>query len=417
MSLISAQIQPTNKSIKSSSVIRNPYVYNHLGCGYNIYNIQGYQSIVLTNNENMDNLARFLNDSTLFDSLKLIFNKPSDCLLSVMYYPFPIVGWQEIKPDYQKNFYLKINGIFSGDLSSDKRVRVYTELPTRPAMIVNEYIPRKFNSFLDYSPYTKLSVQLPFYGEVELNINDFLERFLVVLLNVDLKSGMGKYIILSCKDDFNNYSEENQIDQIIITQLDCKIGIEIPLTTTNYSETIRNMWLGIGQTASIVATAGLASPAIATTASPSRQVSYKNLSSSTLPVSRGAPTGFNIKENAYKSIRTYKPSNQHLGTLASYASFNALQNMYTRTQSEKNIGNYSNGIDNIAYSRIIIRYPRIVDTNYAKYIGRPYGKVINISEISNGSFFKCTSIHINGTTATNEEISEIEDLLSNGVIK
>ena len=418
MSLKSAGIRNSSHSLTYAPIIYNPNSYDKKG-GYPVNEIPGFNSMMLLNKENIDNLSNFLNDTTIFDSVKLFFKNINECITSLTYYPFPIIGWQELTIDEQRNYYLKVNNISSKDLASDKQVKAYL-VPQylKPVKMVNEHIPRKFRTFLDYNPYTQLSVILPFYGELELNINDFLDKFLVILLNVDLKTGMGKYIVISSEDDFDNYAENNVKTQRIVTQVQCQVGVQIPLTSTNYSENIRNLWLGIGQTASIVATGVLANPSesITTTSSTRKNLIYKKATSRSNKVSKN-PYLEGVHTTNTKSVREIKPNNQHLGTLASYSSFSALQNMYNRTSSEKNSGTFANSIDNIAHSFVIIKYPKLINDNFDNYLGKPCGKILKINTIYNNKYFKCTAIHINGTTATNEEISEIEDLLSNGVIK
>lgn len=418
MSLQSAGIRNNSQALIYAPIIYSPNSYDKKG-GYPVNEIQGFNSMMLLNNENMDNLSNFLNDTTIFDNVKLFFNNINESITSLTFYPFPIIEWSSLTVDEQTNYYLKVNNISSKDLASDKKVKAYS-VPQylKPVEMVNIHIPRKFRTFLDYNPYTQLSVILPFYGELELNINDFLDKFLVILLNVDLKTGMGKYIVISSKDDFYNYADYNVQSQRIVTQVQCQVGVQIPLTSTNYSENIRNLWLGIGQTASIVATGVLANPSesITTTSSTRKDLIYKKASSRSNKVSKN-PYLEGVHTTNTKSIKEIKPNNQHLGTLASYSSFSALQNMYNRTSTEKNSGTFADSIDNISHSFVIIKYPKLVNDNFDNYLGKPCGKILKINTIYNNKYFKCTAIHINGTTATNEEISEIEDLLSNGVIK
>ena len=51
-------------------------------------------------------------------------------------------------------------------------------------------VPHKYNSYLDYAPYTKAEIFLPFIGFCPLNINDIMGKSVDITYNIDLLSGV-----------------------------------------------------------------------------------------------------------------------------------------------------------------------------------------------------------------------------------
>ena len=99
--------------------------------------------------------------------------------------------------------------------------------PIRRVFIPFTYIPRKFNNFLDYEPYTKMTLFLPYYGSIELPPSLFVGHNILVDTLLDLLSGRVTFLIYC--------------DYIQYTSVSCNCRIEIPITSediSSYTETI-----------------------------------------------------------------------------------------------------------------------------------------------------------------------------------
>ena len=87
-------------------------------------------------------------------------------------------------------------------------------------------ITRKFNNFLDYNPYTKIEIDVPFTSPVELNPVDVYGKTIEVYCIPDFNTGKGTIYI------------QNDDRILYITQ--ATISVDIPLGTTNAVENLRN---------------------------------------------------------------------------------------------------------------------------------------------------------------------------------
>lgn len=79
-----------------------------------------------------------------------------------------------------------------------------------------------YNSFLDYEPYTKLTIWLPFIGFKELDCNLYMNRTITVTYIIDLITGACKAVL--------------KADNTPTDSFDGSMGIDVPLTSTNRSQ-------------------------------------------------------------------------------------------------------------------------------------------------------------------------------------
>lgn len=88
-------------------------------------------------------------------------------------------------------------------------------------------INKKNNDFRDYSPYTKIELYLPFYGWVNLDVNNCYGNILVTY-NVNFNDGSAQVIVT------------NETSSKLLYQSTCQLGVKIGLNTTNAAEVQRN---------------------------------------------------------------------------------------------------------------------------------------------------------------------------------
>lgn len=99
------------------------------------------------------------------------------------------------------------------------------------------HIKRTFNDFRDFAPYTKLQLDIPFCGKVELDTKVFMNHDLSLFIFYDITSG--KCTALIYRDD------------LIYQTLDGVCGVNIPLTAINmaqYQNAIAQLENGMKQT-------------------------------------------------------------------------------------------------------------------------------------------------------------------------
>lgn len=142
-----------------------------------------------------------------FDILK-IQTDPIQNIISCKAFPFDIAGTTaDIKIG---NVQLNIQG---------KKVANNTKTITIGDGID---IPRNFNSYLDYAPFTEISVYLPYVGIKPLDVNLVMGKHLTFDYIVDLLTGAGRSRI--------------KINNTVIAEYDCTIGVDIPLTSSDRAQ-------------------------------------------------------------------------------------------------------------------------------------------------------------------------------------
>ena len=151
-------------------------------------------------------LASFLWSASFFDNIKLLNSSPIENIVSCKIIPISINGTDE------RIVLGNVDSGVNGDkVNSSYKVEVGN-------LAISEY----YHSFLDYAPYTKLTVFLPFIGFKELDTNTFMNKTLKVIYIFDLITGSVKAQLFA-----NN---------VYVQSYDGNAGIDIPLTSSNRAQ-------------------------------------------------------------------------------------------------------------------------------------------------------------------------------------
>ena len=218
------------------------------------------------------------------------------------------------------------------------------------SVTIDDYV----GSFLDYSPYTKISIYLPYIGIHELSPDDIMNDTINVTYNIDVLSGAcGAFISSSKKGVLYSYNGS------------CISNI--PLTSINFSSAIQNAVSAVCSGAAIVA----------------------GVASGNAPIT--AMGAASMLGSAANTALNSKPSVQRSGSLGGSAGILSVQKPY-----------------------LIIERPNLsVPANVQKYVGQTSNITATLSTLS--GFTMVEYVHIEGVPATDEEIKEIEQLLKEGV--
>ena len=222
--------------------------------------------------------------------------------------------------------------------------------------------------YLDYSPYTKAYLYLPFIGSQQIDIDEFMNTTIGVEYHIDILTGA-----MFCYVTRNN--------KLLLTYSG-NCAENVPLSANDFTSTISSMLsiatVGAGAVATI-ATAGAAAPALAGAG----EAALGARTASSL-IGAGA-TGAG-------AVMTSKPSVQHSGSLGGGA-----------------------GAMGCLYPYILFIAPRIsLPEDQNKYTGFPSNKIVKIGSLSGFNVIEAVNLSVKG--ATDAEISEIEAVLRNGVI-
>lgn len=156
----------------------------------------------------LQQIGRVLWSDGFMDNIQLVNNSPIENIVSVKMFPFSISGTDE-------NIML---GNVSTGVNGAKVSNDYSYKKTIGSMSIT----KKYNSFLDYAPFTKLSIFLPFIGYKELDTDVYMGRTLKVEYITDLVTGACKAILYA--------------DNIPTDDFDGSMGIDIPITGSNRAQ-------------------------------------------------------------------------------------------------------------------------------------------------------------------------------------
>ena len=304
----------------------------------------GFITLYNPSSSAVSNLGSFL-WSSMFDpdTFKKLFTDPMDCIISLGIVPcVPAAAGQ-------RNIMLgNVDTGVSCQYLSSQFVKVNCG-----SVDIQKYV----GSFMDYSPYVKINLFLPYIGFVHLGTDDIMGGSINVTYNVDVLSGDAvAFISHSSKGVLYSYSGN------------CLVNV--PITSQNYASALKNYYESItGIIPSTVngAMSGGAAGAVA-----------------------GAASGaLNAASNI---VLNSKPTYQRSGNIGGPAGLMGVQKPF-----------------------IIIERPNIsVPLNIQNYVGQTSNLTRYLGECS--GFTMVEYIHLHGIPATSEELREIEGLLKGGVI-
>lgn len=161
----------------------------------------------------LNNLVTTPDDMTNLDNLTLdafLTNNPIDAIVSVKKFPLSSVPHGE----NLENIYLgKYQASAAGYALALQQARYnFTGIPI---------FPKFGNCFLDYSPYTKMQLYVPFCGTIDIDSADFMGRTLSVEMVIDFITGSVTAYVLA--------------NQLVVTSLTGTCAIDIPITGTEQS--------------------------------------------------------------------------------------------------------------------------------------------------------------------------------------
>lgn len=310
-----------------------------------------FSSMYALSRDEVNDFLSELNTSTFIDNIQLLFNTPIENVISLRAYPFDVkarapagVGVGIIVNVVT----METNGYYLGHVS-------------QPLISLGSLtVPTYFGNFLDYAPFTKIELYLPYIGFMSLDTNEVMGKTISIQYAVDYLTGQGTAFVMA--------------NGVMLLTAEGQIGVDVPIGGSNAAEVAKNnLVTGIGAAGGIVSTAAAAATGGAVAGA---MVGLKTLASTTAGVING--------------------NQVHV--------------------SKGSIGNGANGFYAPQNAYLIITRPTPAEPNgYAHYYGRPSGKTKQLQQLT--GYTVVDSVHVNNiTTGTADEITEIERLLKNGVI-
>ena len=305
----------------------------------------GFVTMYSPSVSNLNALASFLWTDSAFDpaNFKKLFTDPMECIIGLTIVP--------CAPSTGGNFEIKVGYIGTG-VSAPKLASQYAEVSCG-SINADEF----WGSALDYSPYTKLHIYLPYVGMREINADEIMGKTIGVTYHVDLLSGACTAFVTA--------------NGSVLYQFNGQCSINIPMAASNFTEMIHSAVTAIG---TVAATVSPGSAAAAATGG---------------AMLAGA---VQMGANAANAAMGSKPTFQHSGQMGGSGGMLAVQTPY-----------------------LIIERPRqSMPEGLNGFVGYPSN--INYKLYDLTGYTVIDSIHLDGIPATDTELSEIVSLLKGGVI-
>lgn len=181
---------------------------------YGVFN----RTFVLTKHQ-AQNLSNYLwnGDATTFESiiqdLRLVGDNCMNSIITMIMFPFEIPHGEDLE-------LIRIGR---------RTTTVYGKVLDTANLVFDMgtcYCMPEHRNFLDYEPFTKAWLYIPFCGIFSIPLQQFMNKEISIKLAVDLLTGAGMAIVYSAG--------------IPVIYKNCKIGMQIPVTGENSTYTVRN---------------------------------------------------------------------------------------------------------------------------------------------------------------------------------
>lgn len=301
-----------------------------------------------------------------------------------------VIGAHELYATPSKDGYSTIrSGFLDSGISSIIVRQRYTQINCGSIVI-----PEYWGNYLDYSPYSRAYIYLPFIGIMDVDVDDIVGHSVNVLYHVDSYTGSCIAQITCARDGYTNtlYQFSGDCSVEIPMAGGSQANIKAAMIAANAYQNAANVSAGMslwGGIASGIASAigGALMPGVGSTIG-------------------GITSGIGQAIGGYASSQSQKAYGeaQHTAAMVSQKS---------HVQHSGSFGG-SHGAMGIKKPYIIIRRPiQKVVTNYNKLYGYPAHKMVVIGECT--GYLRCREVNVQSSLATDEEKRMIEEALKSGV--
>lgn len=262
----------------------------------------------------------------------------------------------------------------------------YTEINCGSAVI-----PEYYGNYLDYSPYSKAYIYLPFIGIQEVSVDDIVGHAVNITYRVDSYNGSCIALVTVAKMGYSN----------TIYQFNGNCSVELPIAGGSQASIKAGYMMAAAQQQAAAIAGNAAMKAGVASAIGNGVGSLLSgriggaISGAVSPIASGMATAKQqeayANANALQSVVTAKSSVQHSGSFgASYGAM-GFKKPYIIIQSpiEKKVVNY-----NLEYGFPAHKYVRVGDCE---------------------GFLRVREVHVESSTATDDEKALIEQMLKSGV--
>lgn len=310
----------------------------------------GFVQVYAPTSAQLGSLAAFLWSTSFLDSLVKLKNDPFDIIVSLSLMPFAV----PVDPVTKNLKAGNVDTLIAMNVASSQFVDVDCGTFT---------VQPFYDAYLDFDPFTKCELFLPYHGVQELSLDDIMGKTIGIKYRVDILTG--SYICYVTLDGSVFYTYTGTC------------GLEIPITGQDYSALYSSL-INLATSAAVAGVAGAPVMAGGGEAAAAARVGYIS------------GQGANAISTGISAL-TMKPTISRSGSLSS------------------NIGSLG---PQIPY--LIFKVPRVsLPKNSMKLTGYPLNATAKLSELR--GFTQIQDIKFSGMTCTERELSEIDSLLKAGI--
>lgn len=295
----------------------------------------------------LSQISAFLWSDNVLDNFKKYFNNFADNLLNLYILPYIPAG-------------LNTKTFKVGNMTSDITDVEFCTQRFYDIDMGSVNIEKLWDCYLDFAPYTKLEIYLPYLGMHSLDIDEFM---CPTKMDGTLQRGLGSVLSLTYRLDILTgvIVAKVKLNGDVRYQFEGRVGATIPLTGQTYASMVQGIVTAGAGLISTIATGGL-----------------------TAPMSAAAAVA--------GTVNAAKPSVERVGNISGDASMLCTNEPY-----------------------IVISRPNKPELiNQARYTGFPSYKTDTIGNFE--GFTQVIDAHIDGISCTEEERAMILSLLKEGVI-
>ena len=307
----------------------------------------------------LENLATKLWNPDSWEAIKQYFTNPMSSILGLSIIP--------VAPKTTSGT-IHLGG-YNTEISSNKLSNDYVKVDCGSIPIT-----RYYGSYLDYSPFTKINITLPYVGEIDLDPDQIMEKTLSVSYHVNCITGEFCCYLLA--------------DNKVFATFTGSCAKQLPICQTDYSSIIASTV----QIAATAITAGAAGASAGAAASGIDGANMFNSSIDKVSALAGAESLVKANSSLLGSVMSMKPNYRHSSQLGTGAGQLAPQIPFLT----------------------IIRPNLDLASNYKSFVGYPCNKNIVLSKCS--GFTQVEASNLSVPSASLDELAEIKELLLKGVI-
>lgn len=303
----------------------------------------GFITIFKPSAGDLSSLARYMWTGLFdIDTFKKIFANPMDCILGMSIVP--------VNVPTSGSSVVSVGNISTG-ISMPKVSSQYVSVNCG-TLSVNKY----WDAYLDFDPYTKCEIYLPYIGIHQLAVDDIMGKDVNVVYHIDILSGACTAFI--------------KCGTTVLYSFNGQCSCSIPITGNDWTNVVNGVLNIAGSIGSMVATGGLSAP---------------------LSVG-SALKGISDIASSSSTVTSSKPSVERSGSLSGMGGMLGIQTPY-----------------------LIITWPRqCMPEKQNHFIGYPAFTTATLEDLK--GFNVVSHIHLENINATENEKSEIERILSEGVL-